>query len=241
LAGPHWRRGPPFSGLTAIGRRSGSPAPAARVSSAARRHRRSRISYTPSAARTRALARQHACERRAVARRVMLALWQSTRFAMGARRKPAGGCRAPVTLGGSVLALTSPGAPPAAQRAPWRGRMVLALAGCARLRALAPEREARGCTDHQLDDLGGPAERVRRETPRRGTAAAETATPIEALEIIRRMAVRYGDDQIASVLNRRGYSTGKGKRWNQTRVATARRNHSIAGQKRALPDPDPGR
>jgi hypothetical protein len=27
-------------------------------------------------------------------------------------------------------------------------------------------------------------------------------------------------------------------RWNQTRVATARRNHSIAGQKRALPDPE---
>src|SRR5207244_10887523 len=61
---------------------------------------------------------------------------------------------------------------------------------------------------------------------------------MEALEIIRRMAVRYGDDQIASVLNRRGYSTGKGKRWNQTRVATARRNHSIAGQTRALHDPE---
>jgi len=40
------------------------------------------------------------------------------------------------------------------------------------------------------------------------------------------------------VLNRLGYSTGKGKRWNQNRVATARRNHSIAGQRRALPDPD---
>src|SRR5262249_56451949 len=26
--------------------------------------------------------------------------------------------------------------------------------------------------------------------------------------------------------------------WNQTRVATARRNHSIAGQKRALSDPE---
>jgi hypothetical protein len=52
------------------------------------------------------------------------------------------------------------------------------------------------------------------------------------------MAVRHGDDQIASVLNRLGYSTGKGKRWNQIRVATARRNHSIAGQNRALPDPD---
>jgi hypothetical protein len=52
------------------------------------------------------------------------------------------------------------------------------------------------------------------------------------------MAVRYSDDQIASVLNRRGHSTGKGKRWNLTRVATARRNNSIAGQKRALPDPE---
>ena len=61
---------------------------------------------------------------------------------------------------------------------------------------------------------------------------------MEALEIIRRMAVRHGDDQIASVLNRLGYSTGKEKRWNQTRVATARRNHSIAGQRRASPDLD---
>ena len=61
---------------------------------------------------------------------------------------------------------------------------------------------------------------------------------MEALDIIRRMAVRHGDDQIASVLNRLGYSTGKNKRWNQTRVATARRNYSIAGQKHALPDPE---
>jgi DNA invertase Pin-like site-specific DNA recombinase len=73
------------------------------------------------------------------------------------------------------------------------------------------------------------------ERPR---SATETATPVEALEIIRRMAVRHGDDQIASVLNRLGHSTGKGKRWNVTRVATARRNHSIDGQRRALPDPE---
>ena len=73
------------------------------------------------------------------------------------------------------------------------------------------------------------------DRPRSGT---ETATSIEALEIIRRMAVRHGDDQIASVLNRLGYSTGKGNRWNQNRVATARKNHSITGQKRALPDPE---
>ena len=80
---------------------------------------------------------------------------------------------------------------------------------------------------------GGVHTQLAMERPR---SATETATPTEALDIIRCMAVRYGDDQIASVLNRRGYSTGKGKRWNQIRVATARRNHSITGQKRAQPD-----
>jgi hypothetical protein len=82
---------------------------------------------------------------------------------------------------------------------------------------------------------GGVHTQLTMERPR---SATETATPVEVLEIIRRMAVRHGDDQIASVLNRLGHSTGKGKRWNQERVATARRNHSIPGQKRALPDPD---
>lgn len=82
---------------------------------------------------------------------------------------------------------------------------------------------------------GGVHTQLTMERPR---SATERATPVEALEIIRRMAVRHGDDQIASVLNRLGHSTGKGKRWNQERVATARRNHSIPGQKRALPDPD---
>src|SRR2546426_6633902 len=82
---------------------------------------------------------------------------------------------------------------------------------------------------------GGVHTQLEMERP---VSATESATPMEALDIIRRMAVRHGDDQIASVLNRLGYSTGKGKRWNQNRVATARHNHSIAGQKRALPDPD---
>ena len=80
---------------------------------------------------------------------------------------------------------------------------------------------------------GGTHTRLDMGRPR---SATETATPMEALEIIRRMAVRHGDDQIASVLNRLGHATGKGKRWNQNRVATARRNYSIPGQKRALPD-----
>ena len=82
---------------------------------------------------------------------------------------------------------------------------------------------------------GGAHTQLEMERPR---SATETATSIEALDIIRRMAVRSGDDQIASVLNRLGYSTGKAKRWNQIRVAIARRNHSIPGQKRALPDPE---
>jgi hypothetical protein len=82
---------------------------------------------------------------------------------------------------------------------------------------------------------GGNHTQIEIDRPR---PATEMATSMEALDIIRRMAVRSGDDQIASVLNRLGYSTGKEKRWNQIRVATARRNHSIPGQKRAAPDPE---
>ncbi len=54
---------------------------------------------------------------------------------------------------------------------------------------------------------GGTHTQLEMERPR---SATETTTPMEALEIIRRMAARHGDNQIASVLNRLGYSTGKG-------------------------------
>lgn len=63
-------------------------------------------------------------------------------------------------------------------------------------------------------------------------------TAVDDLEVIRQMAIRYGDEQIARVLNKLGRTTAKGNRWNQTRVATARRNHGIAGQRRAEPNPD---
>ena len=79
---------------------------------------------------------------------------------------------------------------------------------------------------------GGAHTQLRMERPR---SATETATPTEALEIIRRMAVRHGDDQIASVLNRLGYSTGKGKRWNQNRVATARHTIRSRGRNERYP------
>jgi DNA invertase Pin-like site-specific DNA recombinase len=63
-------------------------------------------------------------------------------------------------------------------------------------------------------------------------------TALEDLELIRRMAVRYGDDEIARVLNKLGRQTGKGKRWTEERVHTARRNHSIPGQRRRRVDPE---
>jgi DNA invertase Pin-like site-specific DNA recombinase len=63
-------------------------------------------------------------------------------------------------------------------------------------------------------------------------------TAVADLELIRRMAVRYGDDEIARVLNKLGRRTGKGKRWTEDRVHTARRNHSIPGQRRRQPDPE---
>ncbi len=69
-------------------------------------------------------------------------------------------------------------------------------------------------------------------------AGKESRTADEDLDIIRRMAVRYGDDQIANVLNQLGRRTGKGKRWSESRVASARSRHHIAGQARAKVDPD---
>lgn len=58
------------------------------------------------------------------------------------------------------------------------------------------------------------------------------------LELIERLAVRYGDNVIASVLNRLGRRTGKGNRWTRERVASARKRHGIAGQTENRPDPD---
>ena len=63
-------------------------------------------------------------------------------------------------------------------------------------------------------------------------------TSLEDLEIIRGMAVRYGDDEIARVLNKLGRRTGKGSRWNEQRICWTRRKYSITGQKRSSPDPD---
>lgn len=56
-------------------------------------------------------------------------------------------------------------------------------------------------------------------------------TSLEDLDVIRGMATRYGDEEIARVLNKLGRRTARGKRWNVERVAVARRRYSIAGQR----------
>lgn len=52
------------------------------------------------------------------------------------------------------------------------------------------------------------------------------------------MGVRYGDDEIARVLNKLGRRTGKGNRWNEQRVRTIRNRYAIAGHRRSTPDPN---
>jgi hypothetical protein len=52
-------------------------------------------------------------------------------------------------------------------------------------------------------------------------------TSLEAIEIIRQMAGRFPDDQIASTLNRLGLKTGSGNNWIEVRVRTARSYHTL--------------
>jgi DNA invertase Pin-like site-specific DNA recombinase len=63
-------------------------------------------------------------------------------------------------------------------------------------------------------------------------------TSEENLEIIRKMAVRYGDPEIARVLNKLGRQTATGKRWSALRVETIRGKHSIPGHTQTVTDPE---
>jgi DNA invertase Pin-like site-specific DNA recombinase len=96
--------------------------------------------------------------------------------------------------------------------------------------------------DAQTDELrfiihwkGGTHTEFKMPKPKSGVGHKTSA---EDLEVIRRMAVRYGDDDIARVLNKLGRRTATDKRWNEQRVAVARQRHGIAGQQRTIADPD---
>jgi DNA invertase Pin-like site-specific DNA recombinase len=72
----------------------------------------------------------------------------------------------------------------------------------------------------------------------RPVGGPEQKTDLEDLEIIRRMALRYGDGEIARVLNVAGRRTGKGNRWNESRVASTRKRYHIEGRRRTIRDPE---
>jgi len=75
------------------------------------------------------------------------------------------------------------------------------------------------------------------EMPKPQWGMAEQTAP-ENIELLRQMAVRYSDEEIARVLNRQGRRTGKGNRWTKKRVASARRRYVIDGHRRPYPDPE---
>lgn len=60
----------------------------------------------------------------------------------------------------------------------------------------------------------------------------------EDIEIIRKMAQRYGDKDIARVLSKLGRRTGKDKPWSEVSVKAARRANDIAGHTRTIEDSD---
>jgi hypothetical protein len=53
-------------------------------------------------------------------------------------------------------------------------------------------------------------------------------TSTEAIEVMRQMAGRFPDEQIASTLNRLGFSTGAGNTWTEQSVYSARHYHELA-------------
>src|SRR5207247_1387862 len=59
------------------------------------------------------------------------------------------------------------------------------------------------------------------------TGEHNRCTSMEAIEIIRQMAGRYPDDQIAATLNRLGLKTGSGNTWIELRIRTARSYQSL--------------
>ncbi len=85
---------------------------------------------------------------------------------------------------------------------------------------------------------GGTHTEFKMPKPKSGVGRKTSA---EDIEVIRRMAARYGDDDIARVLNKLGRRTATGKRWNEQRAATQRDRGTEAHNRRSrYLDPGPG-
>lgn len=72
---------------------------------------------------------------------------------------------------------------------------------------------------------GGQHSKLRVTKPRSGEHGCRT--PEEAMAVIRSMATRWSDADIAASLNRMGMRTGQGKTWTGHRVSSLRRVHGI--------------
>ena len=69
--------------------------------------------------------------------------------------------------------------------------------------------------------------------PKPKTGEHGCRTPDEAMALIRSMAGRWSDAQIAASLNRMAIPTGQGKTWNAIRVSSLRNVHGIHGYRSA--------
>src|SRR5215467_237018 len=78
---------------------------------------------------------------------------------------------------------------------------------------------------------GGQHSELRVRKPRTGEHGC--STPEQALAVIRSMAGRWSDQDIAASLSRMGMPTGQGKTWTAHRVSSLRRVRGIHGYRSA--------
>ena len=78
---------------------------------------------------------------------------------------------------------------------------------------------------------GGQHSELRVRKPRTGEHGCRTSE--QALAVIRNMAGRWSDENIAASLNRMGIPTGQGKTWTARRVSSLRQVHGIHGYRPA--------
>jgi excisionase family DNA binding protein len=78
---------------------------------------------------------------------------------------------------------------------------------------------------------GGQHSQLRVRKPKSGEHGCRTSE--EALAVMRSMATRWSDEEIAASLNRMGMPTGQGKTWTAHRVSSLRRVHGIRAYRSA--------
>ena len=81
---------------------------------------------------------------------------------------------------------------------------------------------------------GGQHSQLRVRKPRSGEHRCRTSE--EAIAVIKSMAGRWSDEDIAASLNRMGISTGQGKTWTAHRVSSLRRVRAISAYRSAHKD-----